>query len=88
MKTVRGMLMSRPDATFDIMTPDGSIRLTSEDGKALLDGDRQSIRIGGVTYAAHELLAQEITGMQADLFDQSLIRMKTEEPDEAMTMSL
>ncbi len=82
MKTVRGQLMEKTSAVFEIMTPDGSIRLTPEDGKALLDGDAQFIKIGGVTIAAHELLDQEITGMQADLFDQSLIRVKTEETPE------
>ena len=40
-------------------------------------------------YAAFELLDQEVVGMQTDIFDDSLIRMKTggyEEPDFEMTM--
>lgn len=88
MKTVRGQLMSHPSASFEIMTPDGNVRLTPDDSKALIDGSRQSVEIDGVTYAAEELLDQEITDMQRDLFDQSLIRMKTEEPEEAMTISM
>lgn len=88
MKTVRGQLMSHSSATFEIMTPDGNIRITPEDGKALLDGSRQSVTIDGVMYASYELLDQEVTDMQTDLFDQNLIRMKTEEPEEAMTMSM
>lgn len=88
MKTVRGQLMSHPSATFEIMTPDGNIRITPKDSKALLDGGRQSVTIDGVIYASYELLDQEVTDMQTDLFDQNLIRMKTEEPEEAMTMSI
>lgn len=88
MKTVRGQLMSHPSSTFEIMTPDGNIHITSDDSKALLDGSRQSVTIDGVTYAADELLDQEVTDRQTDLFDPNLIRMKTEEPEEVMTMSM
>ena len=70
------------------MTPNGNIRITSEDGKALLNGSKQFLSIGGVAYAADELLDQEIIDMQRDLFDQSLIRMKTEGTEETMTMSM
>lgn len=88
MKTVRGRLMQNPSAHFDMMTPDGHIRLTPEDCKALLDGKIQFIKIGDITFAAYELLDQEVTGSQDDLFDESLIRLKTEEPEETMTMSM
>lgn len=88
MKTVRGQLMNHPSATFDIMTPDGNVRITPEDSKALLDGEKHSVKIHGVIYASYELLDQEITDMQADLFDQSLIRMKTEEPEETMDFTI
>ncbi len=87
-KTVRGQFMNHPSATFDIMTPDGNVRITPEDSKALLDGERQSVTIDGVIYASYELLDQEITDMQTDLFDQSLIRMKTEEPEETMDLTM
>ncbi len=56
MKTVRGQLMNHPSATFEIMTPDGNVRITPEDSKALLDGERQSVTIDGVIYASYELL--------------------------------
>ena len=36
--TVRGFLMEHPKATVDLVTPEGYLRLTPEDGKALLDG--------------------------------------------------
>lgn len=36
----------------------------------------------------YELLDQEVTDSQTDLFDESLIRLKTEEPEETMTMSM
>lgn len=88
MRTVKGRLMQRPAATFDIMTPDGNVRLTPEDSKALLSGEMQFIKIGGITFASYELLNQEITDMQTDLFDQNLVRLKTEEPEETMTMSM
>lgn len=88
MKTVRGRLMQNPSAVFEIMTPDGHIRLTPENSKALLDGETSFVKLGGVTLAADELLAQEVAGSQTDLFDGSLIRLKTEEPEETITMCM
>lgn len=78
--------MKNPSASFEIMTPDGNISITPENGKALLDGSLPHIISDSVSIAANELLDQEITDMQRDLFDQSLIRLKTEEPQEAMSM--
>lgn len=88
MGTVRGQIMANPSCAFEIMTPDGNIHITPEDGKELLGGSRQSVKINGVIYASYELLEQEITDMQIDLFDQSLIRLKTEETEETMNMSM
>ena len=88
MRTVKGRLMQRPAATFDIMTPAGNVRLTPEGSKALLSGEMQFIKIGDITFASYELLNQEITDMQTDLFDQNLVRLKTEESEETMTMSM
>ena len=88
MKTVRGQLMKNPSAVFDIMTPDGNVRLMPKESKALLDGEMQFIKIGGITFSAYELLNQEITDMQTDLFDQNLVRMKTDDPEETMSMSM
>lgn len=48
--------MQHPQATFEIMTPDGNVRITPEDNKKLLDGETQFVKIGGVTFAAYELL--------------------------------
>lgn len=50
--------------------------------KAMLSGEKQDIRIDGVIYAAYELLDMEVVDMQADLFDNGLIRMKADESDE------
>lgn len=88
MRTVKGRLMQRPAATFDIMTPDGNVRLTPKESKTLLSGEMQFIKIGGITFTSYELLNQEITDMQTDLFDQNLVRLKTEESEETMTISM
>ena len=79
MKTVRGQLMANPRAEFHIMTPDGPVTLHPADIKDLLEGSRTTIDIEGVHYAAFELLDQEVTASQMDLFNENCIRMKTEE---------
>ena len=89
MKTVKGQLMKHPSAVFEIKTPDGDIRISPNDIKLLLSGEMNTVVIDGCHYAAFELLDQEVVGMQTDIFDDSLIRMKTggyEEPDFEMTM--
>ena len=77
MKTVRGHLMKYPSATFDILTPDGGIHLNPEDTKMLLSGEANEVMIADCHYAAFELLDQEVTNMQVDLFHSDIIRMKT-----------
>ena len=79
MKTVRGQFMANPMAVFHIMTPDGSVTLHPADTKELLEGIRTTINIAGTHYAAFELLEQEVTASQTDLFNANCIRMKTEE---------
>ena len=89
MKTVKGQLMKHPSAVFEIKTPDGDIRISPNDIKLLLSGEMNTVVIDGCHYAAFELLDQEVVGMQTDIFDDNLIRMKTggyEEPDFEMTM--
>lgn len=81
-KTVKGYLMHSPTATFEILTPDGSIRLTPEDTRELLSGQMKFVRIEGTIYSAEELLNQEIEGSQTDLFHSDLVRLKTEESDQ------
>lgn len=89
MRTVKGSLMQHPQSTFEIMTPDGSIRITPEDNKKLLGGEMQFVKIGGVTFAAYELLDQEVVDSQTDLFDNKLIRMRTEEaPEQGLTQTM
>lgn len=87
MATVRGHLMEWPQAVYEIQTPDGDIRLTPEDNKKLLSGEMQYVKIGGVTFAAYELLDQEVAAFQTDLFDTGLVRLKTEEPEQEMVPS-
>ena len=69
--------MRYPNATFDILTPDGGIRLHPEDTQMLLSGEANEIMIADCHYAAFELLDQEVTNMQVDLFHSDIIRMKT-----------
>lgn len=79
MRTVRGKFMRNPGARFDIMTPDGSIHLTADDARQLLDGDVEVVRVGSVYLCPDELLDQEVVRQQTDIFDEDLIRMKTQE---------
>ena len=68
---------------------DNYIRITPNDIKLLLSGEMNTVVIDGCHYAAFELLDQEVVGMQTDIFDDNLIRMKTggyEEPDFEMTI--
>ena len=89
MRTVKGRIMWRPGSSFEIMTPDGNIRLTPEDNRKLLDGEKQFVQIGGTTFAAFELLGQEVTDLQVDLFDPDLVRMKTAEaPEQELTRTM
>ena len=89
MRTVKGSLMQHPQSIFEIMTPDGNVRITPEDNKKLLDGETQFVKIGGVTFATYELLDQEVVDSQTDLFDNNLIRMKTEEaPEQGLTQTM
>ena len=74
--------MCRSGSTYEIMTPDGNIRLTPEDGQKLIDGEMPLIKIGDTIFASQELLDLEVTGIQSDLFDPNLVRMKTEEASE------
>lgn len=89
MKTVKGQMMKHPSAVFEIKTLDGDIRISPNDIKLLLSGEMNTVVIDDCHYAAFELLDQEVVGMQTDIFDDSLIRMKTggyEEQDFEMTM--
>ena len=68
---------------------DNYIRIAPNDIKLLLSGEMNTVVIDGCHYAAFELLDQEVVGMQTDIFDDNLIRMKTggyEEPDFEMTI--
>lgn len=47
----------------------------------------RDMKIGGAIFAACELLGQEVTASQTDLFDAGLIRMKAEEPAQEMAPS-
>ena len=49
--------------------------------KQLLAGEMDVVEIDGVLYTDCELLDQEVTGYQKDLFDGNLIRMVTEEAE-------
>lgn len=81
MNTVRGRLMANPNCTFEIMSPYGSARITPDMTRQLLAGKMDIVEIDGVLYTDCELLDQEVTGYQKDLFDGNLIRMVTEEAE-------
>ncbi len=80
-ETVRGKLLTNPQCVFEIMSPLGNIRLEPEESKRLLDGTQATVNIGGCKFAPCELLDQEVVAYQRDLFDESIVRMKTEEAD-------
>ncbi|MBQ3194995.1 MAG: hypothetical protein IJB65_00865 [Clostridia bacterium] len=82
LSTVRGQLAANPNATFDIMSPCGDIRITPDMSEKLLGGKMPTVKIDGVYYADYELLDQGIIQRQTDLFDKNLIRMKTDEAPE------
>lgn len=84
MSTVRGAFLENPSSTFDIMTPDGNIRITPQDAKQLLDGDVRIIHVGDVYLRPDELLNQEVDQQQTDIFDENLIRIKTQEPEQEL----
>ncbi len=91
LETVRGQLMANPKATFDIVSPLGEIRVTPDMSQKLLAGEMPTVQIGGVQYADYELLDQPIKGQQTDIFNDNLIRMRTDEapePVEAPTMTM
>ena len=73
--------MAKPNCTFEIQSPYGNLRITPEDCRRLLAGEMDTVQIDGVRYADFELLDQEVIDSQTDLFDSSLIRMRTEEAD-------
>ena len=63
------------------MSPYGNVSITPDETKRLLDGVQHTVKIDGAEFAAYELLDQEVIGSQVDLFDSSIVRLKTEEPD-------
>ena len=79
--TIRGFLMECPGCTADIQTPDGQLQLTAEMGSQLLDGSLTSIRIDECEVSAEELLRQQITHIQQDLFEPTHFQIKTQEPE-------
>ena len=85
LSTVRGQMMSHPNSDFDILTPDGRVYVSSADVHNMLGGYSLFIQIGRTTLTSDELLDQHIEQMQTDIFDQSLIRMKTDDVGFTMT---
>lgn len=86
--TIRGFLMECPGCTADIQTPDGQLQLTAEMGGQLLDGSLASVRIGACEVGAEELLSQQITHIQQDLFEPNHFRMRTKEPETDITPAM
>jgi len=85
--TLRGFLMEHPKSKAEIMTPDGYVCLTAEQGRQLLNDSNGTVLIEGITCSVEELLSQKIVCVQQDLFDDELFKIKTEEaPEENIRM--
>lgn len=84
--TVKGFLMEHPNATVDLMTPDGYVHLTPERGKALLNGIPVPAHPGASGYErlvdAEEILDQHICACNQDSADENHYAMITEPPAE------
>ena len=86
--TLRGFLTENPQGEADIMTPDGFLHLTAGQGRQLLNGGQKSVRVGDCEVDAEELLRQEITHIQQDLFRDGHFQIRTRAPEQAMEQSL
>lgn len=82
MKTVRGRFMQNPTATFYIRTPKGDAVITPQILQGLLSGKEKYVYMKDAVLGAEELLNQKVCGVQQDLLDENVIRMKTEIPQE------
>lgn len=84
--TVRGFLMEHPKATVDLVTPEGYLRLTPEDGKALLDGKPAQISSGVSGFAcgvdADILLDMQIGTCAQERSDENRFFIMAEPPME------
>ena len=61
---------------------------TDFNGTKLLDGSLASVRIGACEVGAEELLSQQITHIQQDLFEPNHFRMRTKEPETDITPAM
>lgn len=89
--TVESFLRNHPNAALNIMSPDGYICLTPEDGQALLNGGEVFAHPGNPEYAvkvsADMILCQQISSIGlSDADDPNFYNMLTShpEPDECM----
>ena len=66
MRTVKGRLMQHPQATFEIMTPDGSIRITLPDStwKVTQDADEMRVFSSGSAAMINIVHAADATAMR------------------------
>ena len=86
--TLRGFLVENPQGSADIMTPDGFLRLTAGQGRQLLKGSLKTVMVGDMEVNAEELLRQEITHKQQDLFQDGHFQIKTKAPEQVLAQSL
>lgn len=86
--TLRGFLTENPQGSADIMTPDGFLQLTAGQGRQLLEGSLKTVTAGGCEVDAEELLRQEITHIQQDLFQTGHFQIRTRAPEQTMAPSL
>lgn len=86
--TLRGFLVENPQGSADIMTPDGLLQLTAGQGHQLLKGSLKTVMVGDMEVNAEELLRQEITHKQQDLFQDGHFQIKTKAPEQVLAQSL
>lgn len=93
--TVESFLRSHPNATLNILSADGYIYLTPEDGQALLNGGEVSAHPGNPEYAvkvpADMILRQEISSFgppDADNPNLYAMMINCPEPDECMDQEI
>lgn len=86
--TVRGFLKECSIYDGDIITPDGLIHLTSEQGQQILNGNIKTVKIGGIEVASEKLLDQIITHGGLEPFDFKHFKIKTREPEEIIEQNI
>lgn len=79
---IMGRLIRHPDSNFMIRTAQGDVRLTPSDIKDLLDGNKDTLLVGGQRMRSTDFLMQDAYHIQHDLFERNTYRLITNEAEE------